>query len=164
MKKECGRCRELKEPTEFYKRLDSPDGLQRSCKACDKARKREAGTYWSEEAFSSAMANQKAKCWLCGVDMMDSRLSLNDPCADHCHASDTPRRVLCRACNTGLGLFEDNPSLLERARHYVSVYNPLDPTKDPLRPLETTLRSSTWKADRRAEYLNHLRTPTDTDN
>jgi hypothetical protein len=159
--KECCRCGNLKERSEFYKRLDAVDGLQRACKTCDRARKRESGTYWSEDHFRSAMAEQKAQCWICGVDMTDKRLTLNGPQADHCHASNVPRRILCRGCNTGLGLFEDNPLLLERARHYVAVYNPLDPLEEPLRPLENTLRSPTWKDDRRAEYLLHLRDSND---
>lgn len=38
---------------------------------------------------------------------------------DHCHQSGKVRSLLCTKCNTGLGAFNDNISLLDRAKEYV---------------------------------------------
>jgi len=38
---------------------------------------------------------------------------------DHCHETNKIRELLCAACNTALGKFEDSPELLERAAAYL---------------------------------------------
>ena len=38
---------------------------------------------------------------------------------DHNHVTNDVRGLLCTRCNTGLGKFEDDPVLLERARNYL---------------------------------------------
>ncbi|WP_407664890.1 endonuclease domain-containing protein [Micromonospora tarensis] len=38
---------------------------------------------------------------------------------DHCHTSKDVRGVLCRTCNTGLGMFRDNTALLQAAVRYL---------------------------------------------
>ncbi len=53
-------------------------------------------------------------CWICGED---------DPsklCVDHCHTEKVIRGILCRAHNTALGLFKDDPAHLARAIEYLA--------------------------------------------
>lgn len=38
---------------------------------------------------------------------------------DHSHSTGKVRGVLCQTCNTGLGMFKDSPSLLEKASQYI---------------------------------------------
>jgi len=42
-----------------------------------------------------------------------------DYVSDHCHRTGISREWLCRKCNTGLGMFRDNPAILERAIAYL---------------------------------------------
>jgi len=64
----------------------------------------------SAEEYKKAMA-ESSSCVLC-----DSQENL---CYDHCHTTMKFRGVLCRKCNTALGLFKDNPELLRKAAEYV---------------------------------------------
>ena len=41
---------------------------------------------------------------------------------DHCHASGIRLGELCSQCNTGLGLFQDDPNLLAEAARYLVHY------------------------------------------
>ena len=39
---------------------------------------------------------------------------------DHCHSTGEVRGTLCTRCNTGLGLFRENPEFLYKAMEYLS--------------------------------------------
>ena len=42
---------------------------------------------------------------------------------DHCHKTGKVRGLLCRRCNTSLGLFRDNTKVLNRAIRYLKRNN-----------------------------------------
>ena len=54
-------------------------------------------------------------CEICGREAQ--RL-----CLDHCHETGVFRGMLCRSCNTALGLMGDNPDLLIEAACYLNRY------------------------------------------
>ena len=54
---------------------------------------------------------QITSCMICG--------SIDRLCIDHCHKTKHIRGVLCSKCNTGLGMFRDNPSFLIEAAKYL---------------------------------------------
>ena len=56
---------------------------------------------------------QNHACAICGRVMKD-KLFL-----DHCHKSGKLRGLLCCTCNSGLGMFKDNPELLDNAIRYL---------------------------------------------
>ena len=72
----------------------------------------------SKEDFESMLEEQQNKCAICGFEFHDEGKSTR-PHIDHCHDSGNVRGLLCNNCNTGLGQFKDNPSLLQSAIEYL---------------------------------------------
>lgn len=63
---------------------------------------------------SKLIADQKGLCAICSCELASTQA-----CLDHCHSTGTLRGVLCRSCNTALGLFKDSKERLEKAIHYI---------------------------------------------
>lgn len=56
-------------------------------------------------------------CSICGRPAENNRYKrLN---IDHCHETNKVRALLCDLCNKGLGMFHDNPELLQKASEYL---------------------------------------------
>jgi Recombination endonuclease VII len=66
----------------------------------------------TQEEYKKRMKEQGSKCLICKVK--DSQLHV-----DHCHVSLKVRGLLCRACNTGIGLLKDNKRNLRNAITYL---------------------------------------------
>jgi hypothetical protein len=141
MIKKCRVCLEDKSKENFPKNKNFADGLNTICKACKKKqdkknydevrsdpvkwekevkRTRDYKRFWvtgfTSEMFDEKLLEQGNRCAICGTD---------DPGptnwhADHCHITNTPRGVLCKKCNTGIGMLQDNPKIVEAALHYLN--------------------------------------------
>jgi len=73
------------------------------------------GKGFTEETFRSLMRSQGGRCFIClGTGTKGRRLSM-----DHCHKTGKSRRLLCSLCNTGIGMFRDQPGLLRMAALYL---------------------------------------------
>ena len=57
---------------------------------------------FTEDLYKALIELQGDKCAICTAPLADLR------CADHCHETSTPRGLLCRSCNLGLGHYEKN--------------------------------------------------------
>ena len=108
----------------------SPQG-SRQCKSCmrtqhaayrrtvkgkvaGKARDlRESG--WTQERYDNVRQSQNNSYAIC-------HQPFGTPYCDHDHAEKIPRGLLCSTCNSGLGMFKDNPALLELAAIYLRNY------------------------------------------
>ena len=66
----------------------------------------------TEDTYRDMLDKQKGCCAICGV-------SLDSAHVDHCHYSNKIRGILCRYCNTGLGMFKDNIDFLNKAILYL---------------------------------------------
>lgn len=60
---------------------------------------------------------QNGKCLICGDDMHKGKRGF---CIDHDHKTGKVRGILCSNCNTGLGMFKDNISILQDAISYLN--------------------------------------------
>lgn len=70
------------------------------------------------EQYNSLFENQKGACAICGKHQTQEFRRLT---VDHCHATGVIRGLLCSVCNRALGLFRDNPELLNKAVEYLRV-------------------------------------------
>lgn len=76
----------------------------------------------SLEEYQRMFDLQEGLCFLCKQKGEDNRLL----CIDHNHNNGKIRSLLCGSCNRGLGLFKDNPNLLERAAEYIRAHGEQD--------------------------------------
>jgi hypothetical protein len=76
----------------------------------------------SIDAYASLLKSQKGRCAVCGTLDPQSRNGANRPgefAVDHDHETGEIRGLLCNPCNTGLGLFKEDPKRLKKAARYL---------------------------------------------
>ncbi len=66
----------------------------------------------TQEQVDEMFLRQAGCCAICDQPM-------GSPYLDHCHAIGEARGLLCRECNTGLGMFDDDVDRLRRAAEYL---------------------------------------------
>ena len=71
------------------------------------------------EDFSAMILEQQNKCKICGLDM-------KDPQVDHNHDTGKVRALLCRPCNTSLGMLKEDPQTIRNMLNYINDYLPED--------------------------------------
>lgn len=136
--KKCNIC-QLNLPLDsFYKDRSTKDGKTRKCRDCskqyaaiyrrenydeikrkDRERNRHNPNKYMQKMygisptqFIQMVKSQGGRCLIC--DRESLRLHI-----DHNHKTKEVRGLLCPTCNRGLGMFYDNPELLEEAAHYL---------------------------------------------
>lgn len=67
------------------------------------------------EAFESMLIGQGSACAICN----SSDWGPKGPVIDHDHESGVIRGIICHRCNIGIGMFDDNPKLLQNATMYL---------------------------------------------
>ena len=74
---------------------------------------------WYREQF----AKQNGVCWICKKpETTIIRGKKIEMPVDHCHTTGKARGLLCTQCNRGLGLFQDNLTILQSAIEYLETY------------------------------------------
>jgi len=68
------------------------------------------------DEYTALFIKQNGKCAICGRDQSYFRKQF---VVDHDHGTGAIRSLLCPACNTAIGLFQDDPILLEKAAAYL---------------------------------------------
>jgi len=113
----CTRCKVDKpETSEFFPLHNrKKNGLDSWCRECRSSyrsgtRRGKYRSMISDDALSGIIKSTY-ECTICGDE--------TDLVVDHCHKTNKVRGMLCNRCNQGLGLFRDDPELLEFARIYL---------------------------------------------
>lgn len=130
----CCVCKQTLSIDNFYKDRQNKDGYQSRCKNCNKSyynrnpeqykkagRDRELKRKFGIDLkiYREMHEEQEGKCWICSSEeKVAGTLSV-----DHDHSTGSVRKLLCTHCNTGLGLFKDNPGLLRAAAKYVEEHS-----------------------------------------
>lgn len=90
------------------------------CKTCARNRVRDhmlLKKYGMTRSRVEALHQQQdGKCAICLREMPALGKGSH---VDHCHSTGKVRGLLCRACNHGLGQFQDSPETLRRAAKYL---------------------------------------------
>lgn len=122
----CPNCKQTKPIDKFHKNKYRYDGRQSYCAECLKILRRTTQRKSdllrkfniTDTEYDQLLENQDGKCAICG----NTNRSGNRLAVDHNHDTGEVRELLCHRCNTGIGLFEDNSDLLERARNYLTKW------------------------------------------
>jgi hypothetical protein len=76
--------------------------------------------YWRQlrygvtpEQYAEMLKKQNDACAVCENPFEQ------EPFVDHCHETGRVRGLLCRHCNTGIGMLKDDPALMRKAALYV---------------------------------------------
>lgn len=86
----------------------------------------------SVNQWSYLYDTQEGKCGICNIKLEDRFRNIEGSRAqvDHCHSlakikevNKTIRGLLCGKCNTGLGFFNDSPTLLIKAINYINKFH-----------------------------------------
>lgn len=118
--KKCSICKNTKPAAEFYLSNTNRDGLHGWCKDCsdkrttENARKRLGVT---PEKFEFMLKEQGGVCAICKKPDFCNKA----PCVDHDHKTGEVRGVLCSACNTAIGMMNDDTKILANAIIYLDL-------------------------------------------
>ena len=91
-------------------------GKYRVCKVCKTHLNRFNRFGITPKQYQDLLEKQNYKCAICEDALTFIK---NSAVVDHCHGSSKIRGILCRSCNTGLGVFKDNKSFLAKAICYL---------------------------------------------
>ncbi len=141
--KQCSTCAKWQPRQEFWARKDAPDGLDYTCKPCNRARykrtnvgrsfnDRRRDVKWSAhlrrnfgitfEQYMELFDRQNGVCAICKEPETMTRggrvINLG---VDHCHDTGAIRGLLCKQCNRAIGQLGDTAERLRSAVAYLEA-------------------------------------------
>lgn len=106
--KRCPTCNTVKPLSAFANK-----GKHTYCRDCMRTRNLQSTYGLTQPQLASLRALQNETCPICKEPLPKV------PHVDHSHVTGVVRGLLCRSCNTGLGLFRDSPQVLMAAATYL---------------------------------------------
>lgn len=120
-RKHCTRCDRWKPPTEFAANAKASDQLLAYCRSCMRESKYQARYGVTAAEVEDLERQQDGRCAIC--EQFPAEPMVVDHDHSHCTAGqgcpECIRGLLCRSCNTALGLLGDDPDRLTRAAAYL---------------------------------------------
>ena len=112
--KKCSVCKRIKFIDEFHKNRRYKNGRPSQCKECASDKQREMKYGLSRAQYDRMLRRQGGQCAVCSNASGDINLVV-----DHSHHTGKVRGILCRSCNTMLGLAGDRTETLKSAIRYI---------------------------------------------
>ena len=130
--KDCCVCKLTKELAEFSFIRGKP---YPRCKQCDRERKKKERQlrdhshvdrkHWLKKAYGltpddyiTMFDDAHGRCEICGVHQAELDYHL---VVDHCHSNGHIRGLLCKRCNSALGLLDDDLERFDKCKEYLSA-------------------------------------------
>lgn len=91
------------------------------CKECtgrSRAEKRELKYGVTPEGFAELLESQLGGCAICHEPHVEG-IKGKGLCVDHCHKTGAVRGLLCRNCNSGIGMLKDSLTIVQSAARYL---------------------------------------------
>ena len=98
------------------KRYHEENGKERQKERSFRALMKKYGI--SAEVYEHERIKQAYSCYLCGEH--ENKQPHKRLHVDHCHTTGKYRGLLCNKCNAGLGFFNDNIAVLQKAIEYIN--------------------------------------------
>jgi hypothetical protein len=76
----------------------------------------------NKSEYECILEKQNGRCAICGEKesaLASNKKQIKELAVDHCHKTGTNRGLLCMKCNNGIGNFNDDIVLLEKAIKYL---------------------------------------------
>lgn len=115
--KVCTSCGKIKPLKDYHKMQSGLLGRKASCKICVRHKAQQSRYGITEQQYNELLKSQNNSCALCSTQEPGGKGCFH---IDHDHQTGEVRGLLCHQCNTGLGLFKDNPDTLQKAIHYLN--------------------------------------------
>ncbi len=105
------------------------------CRSCTTKRNKSRGAYYrvyqakcyygiSADRLAALYTRAGSACEICRKPEAVEREVAGYLCIDHCHSTKFVRGLLCRSCNSALGLFGDDRAMMQRAIEYLEERQP----------------------------------------
>ena len=129
--RKCNKCNEVLPVTEFHIKADKNTNHYRfnsPCKFCAnhnrnknyyKAHRRKIKYNLSQEEYDLKLKEQNYSCAICDIHKDDYSKEFS---VDHCHKTGKVRSLLCTQCNSGIGFFRENITIMKKAIQYVKKH------------------------------------------
>ena len=129
--KDCCVCKETKELSDFSFIRGKPYSR---CKACDRARKKKERVlrdhsqvdrkHWLKKAYGLTPEQYiemfdaaKGRCEICSIHQAELDYHL---VVDHCHTTGHVRGLLCKRCNSAIGLLDEDQKRFDKCKEYLN--------------------------------------------
>lgn len=120
--RKCSYCEEIKNLNNFSQNIKLREGYNYTCKTCVKSKKLTVRYGITLNDYFEVLKQQENRCDICEKEFSIESVDLR-PNLDHDHTTGKMRALLCCNCNIGLGNFQDNINLLDRAKAYLQRHS-----------------------------------------
>lgn len=122
----CNWCKQHLPVSEFYGN-HGHNGRQRRthCKKCMRVRAYFYRFGLTPDDLTQMRSHQGGRCAICANELLDGKICVDhdhDCCAENKSCGTCIRGLLCKTCNTALGLFDDSVEMLTRAKDYLLAH------------------------------------------